>query len=216
MTENKNTLLVHKSREIILDILNQRGFKTEDYKGFSISEIHSLINNNQLDILLTHKDNNKKVYIKYYNLEKTIRPTNIHEIVESLFNIEQILQKSDDLIIIIKDEPNDTLQKILQSIYEHDKIFISLINIERLQFNILNHSLVPPHITLTEDEANVIRNKYNIILNENHEYNDSSFPTIGRFDPVATVIGLRPGELCEINRTSKTAINSKFYRICSH
>jgi hypothetical protein len=119
----------------------------------------------------------KKVYIKYFNLDKSIRSNNIYEIIESLYNVEQILSPSDELIIIIKDEPNDTLQKIQRSIYEHDKIFVNLINIERLQFNILNHSLVPEHRVISNEEANNIRN--------------------------------------EIERTSKTAIKSKFYRICS-
>jgi len=41
------------------------------------------------------------------------------------------------------------------------------------------------------------------------------FPTISRFDPVSQVLGIRPGELFEIERSSKTAINTKFYRICS-
>ena len=31
---------------------------------------------------------------------------------------------------------------------------------------------------------------------------------------LATIIGLRPGELCEIIRSSKTAITSKYYRLC--
>ena len=70
MTDNTKILAVHKSREIILDILKSRGFNIEDYDGFSINEIHALFVNKQLDILLTN-DTGKKVYIKYY-LDKTI------------------------------------------------------------------------------------------------------------------------------------------------
>lgn len=209
MTENKNNLAVYKSRTVILDILADRGFNTEEYKGFSINEIYSLYINDQLDLLLTNKETNKKVYIKYFNLDKTIRPTNIHEIIDDLFTIEQILSPSDDLIIIMKDQPNDTLQKLQRSIFEHDKIFITIINIERLQFNILKHAIVPYHRVLTEEETDKIRERYNII-------SDNNFPTISRFDPVAQVIGIRPGEVCEIERSSKTAITSKYYRICSH
>ena len=205
MTENKNILEVHKSREILLDILTERGFNTEDYKGFSINEIHALYLNKQLDILLENTE--KKVYIKYY-LEKTIRPPNIHDIIEDLFTIENILSAKDDLIIIIKDEPNDALKKLQQSIYEHDNIFIIIINIERLQFNILNHSLVPKHTILTPAETEIIKNRYNIVNNNN-------FPTISRFDPVSQLMGIRPNEVFYIERPSKTAIISNFYRICS-
>ena len=205
MTENKNILEVHKSREILLDILTERGFNTEDYKGFSINEIHALYLNKQLDILLENTE--KKVYIKYY-LEKTIRPANIHDIIEDLFTIENILSAKDDLIIILKDEPNDALKKLQQSIYEHDNIFIIIINIERLQFNILNHSLVPKHTILTPAETEIIKNRYNIVDNKN-------FPTISRFDPVSQLLGIRPHEVFHIERPSKTAIISNFYRICS-
>jgi DNA-directed RNA polymerase subunit H (RpoH/RPB5) len=40
------------------------------------------------------------------------------------------------------------------------------------------------------------------------------FPEISRFDPVAQVIGLRPGQVCHILRASKTAITSDYYRVC--
>lgn len=209
MTENRNNLAVHKSRQVLLNILKTRGFDISDYDGFSINEIYSLYTNDQLDLLLTNKDTNQKVYIKYYNLNKTVRPNNIHEIIEDLFNIEQILSPNDQLIIIIKDEPNDTLQKLQRYIFEHDNIFVTIINIDRLQYNILEHSLVPTHRVLTKEETDKIKSIYNII-------DDSKFPTISRFDPVAQVLGIRPGQVCEINRSSKTAITSKFYRICSH
>ena len=209
MAENRNNIVVHKSRKVILDILDTRGYDITDYQGFSINEIYSLYTNDQLDLLLTHKTKETKIYIKYYNLEKTIRPNNIYEIIDDLFNVEQILSPKDYLIIIIKDEPNDTLQKLQRYIFEHDQIFVTIINIERLQYNILNHTLVPNHRVISEEEINKIKEKYNITQNSN-------FPTISRFDPVSQVLGIRPQEVCEIIRSSKTYITSKFYRICSH
>lgn len=209
MAENRNNLAVHKSRQVLLDILKVRGFDISDYEGFSINEIYALYTNDQLDLLLTHKNTGEKVYIKYYNLSKSIRPNNVHEIIEDLFNIEQILSQNDELIIVIKDEPNDTIQKLQRYIFEHDNIFVTIINIERLQYNILKHTLVPQHRVLSKEETDKVKNIHNII-------DDSNFPTISRFDPVAQVLGIRPGQVCEINRPSKTAITSKFYRICSH
>ena len=209
MSENRNIVSVFKSRNNILNILKSRGFNINNYNGFSINEIHSLVTNDLLDMLVTNETTNKKVYIKYFNLEKSIRPNNVHEIVESLFNIEQILNNTDELIIINKDEPNETLQKLQRSIYVHDNLYINIINIERLQFNILEHSLVPKHTVIYDkDIIENIKQKYNIV-------DDSEFPTISRFDPVSQVLGIRPGELFEIERSSKTAIKNKFYRICS-
>ena len=57
-------------------------------------------------------------------------------------------------------------------------------------------------------EADKIKSQYNITK-------DSELPDISRFSPVAQIIGLRPGDLCEIKRPSKTGITTLFYRICS-
>ena len=49
--------------------------------------------------------------------------------------------------------------------------------------------------------------KYNIMK-------DEEFPYLQRFEPVAKAIGIRPGEVCEILRPSKTAVVAPYYRIC--
>ena len=207
MAENRNNIVVHKSRKVILDILDTRGYDITDYQGFSINEIYSLYTNDQLDLLLTHKTKETKIYIKYYNLEKTIRPNNIHEIIDDLFNVEQILSPKDDLIIIIKDEPNDTLQKLQRYIFEHDQIFVTIINIERLQYNILNHTLVPKCTILGKSEIDELKQKYNIM-------DTNQLPEISRFDPQALAICMRPGQVCKLERESSTALFYDYYRIC--
>jgi DNA-directed RNA polymerase subunit H (RpoH/RPB5) len=208
MTENSNIIAVFKSRNNILEILKLRGYNIDNYTGFSINEISSLVLNNLLDMSFTNEITKKKVYVKYFNLDKSIRPNNIHEIVDSLFNIEQVLTTDDELIIIIKDQPNDTLQKLQISIYDHEKIFVNIIQIDRLNFNILNHNLVTKHRVITNEEKELVKKLYNI-------ESDKEFPTISRFDPVSQVLGIRPTEVFEIERSSKTAIKTKFYRICS-
>lgn len=207
MANSSHIISIYNSRKNILDIMNARGFNVDDYKDFSIHELHSMFQHKQLDMLLTYKNDSKKSYIKY-NLSKPLRPNTIYEFIEDLYNLENILTLSDDLIIIIKDEPNETLIKLLKDIWEQDKIFITIISIKRLQFNILNHSLVPTHTILDDKETMEFKKKYNIIGNK-------QIPDISRFDPVSQVIGIRPGQICRIERNSKTAINTLYYRICS-
>lgn len=197
---------IYKSRNVILDILNKRGFDVNNYEGSGISEVHSMYKNEQLDMLIS-KDK-KKVYVKYYLAKNRIRDTIIYEYIDDLFNIDNILNKTDDLIIITKTEPNNTIIKLLKEIYDEEKIFITIICIKNLQFNILNHHLVPSHRVLSDIDKKNVYLKYNI-------QSDNQLPTISRFDPVSLVIGLRPNELCEITRPSKTSITSKFYRLCS-
>ena len=207
MAQSTHIVEVFKSRNIILSLLERQGYNITNYQGSSINEVHSMYQTKQMDMLVTNEENNKKAYIKYH-LNKNLRHNNIYDYIEDLYNLEQILTKQDDLIIVIKDEPNEPLLKILSNIWEQDGIFITVFNITRLQFNILEHTLVPPHRKLLLEEANDIKKKYNIT-------NDSQIPDISRFSPVAQAIALRPGDLCEIIRPSRTSITSKFYRICS-
>ena len=73
--------------------------------------------NEQLDLLLTNEDPVKgKIYIKY-NLTKGLRPQNIDDMIEELYELEQILTKQDELLIITKSDPNDTLLNHLERIY---------------------------------------------------------------------------------------------------
>jgi DNA-directed RNA polymerase subunit H (RpoH/RPB5) len=196
---------IFKSRQVILDLLYKQGYDTGKYTGSSITEVSSMYITKQMDMLLEKTD--KKTYVKYH-LDKTLRPTNLYDYIEDLINLDNILNKTDDLVIIIKDEPNDSLKKTLANFWQQEGVFINVINIKRLQFNILNHELVPPHRVLSVEEADAIKKQYNIM-------DDSQIPDISRFSPVSQVIGIRPGQLCEIIRPSKTAIKSKFYRICS-
>jgi DNA-directed RNA polymerase subunit H (RpoH/RPB5) len=203
---------VYKCRKIVLELMETQGYNVDDYSNFSINEVNSMKQNNQLDMLLEKKEEDpvtkrkNKIYIRYY-LGKTIKAANLQDMIDDLFNLEDILKKEDTLFIIIKDEPNETLINELKYIWESDGIFIVIENIKRLQFNILKHDLVPSHSILPETEVNEIMKKYNIT-------DKIQFPDISRFDPVARVIGLRPGQVCQIIRPSKTSIRTKYYRIC--
>jgi DNA-directed RNA polymerase subunit H len=213
-TQNTSSLIssVYKSRSNLLELMKMQGYNVDEYDGFSVNEVNTMKLNNQLDMILEkNKEDvdikrNPKIYVRYY-LAKSLRPQNLQEMIDDLFNIEEILTKSDTLFIIVKDEVNETLLNTLKHIWEQDKIFIVIQNLKRLQFNILKHELVPPHRVLSVAETAAIRTRYNIM-------NDGQFPDISRFDPVAQAIGIRPGQVCEIIRRSKTAISAPYYRIC--
>ena len=204
-TGSGNTSVVHKSREIILKHLDYQGYNVSDYNDTSINEAHLMIQNKQLDMLMNNSDD-KKVYVKYH-LGKSLRPQYIHDMIDDLYNLEQILTKEDMLIVIIKDEPNDTMINLLKHLYADRQIYISVFNINRLQFNILEHIMVPKHTKLTSEEAIKFRKDENI-------NNDSQIPEISRFDPVALAIGLKPGDICKILRPSRISITSDYYRFC--
>jgi DNA-directed RNA polymerase subunit H (RpoH/RPB5) len=209
MTTTAETLnLYHVSRKNILDILSMRGFDVSGYFGASIHEVEIMANTEQLDMLVKSNNNEKKVYVKY-NTKKTIRLQSINEYIDELFTGDDpVLTKKDDIIIIDASDPNDTTKKVLNDIWDNDGIYISVISIRSVMFNILKHQLVPNHRPLSADEKMEIDKLYNIT-------SDSKYPDISRFSPVSAVIGLRPGQLCEIIRSSRTAVTSSYYRICS-
>ena len=196
---------IYNSRKNILDQLKDQKYDISDNIEFSITEIGLMAQNKQLDLLLEN-NNKQKVYIKYF-IWKTLSPSNIHEIIEDLFNLEQMLNKDDKLIIILKSEPNETLQNAVKQIYAQEGIFIILFNIKRLQFNILEHSLVPKHIILNEEEKQEFKKKYNIT-------NNNQIPTISRFDPVAMSTCMKPGDICHILRSSQNSVHGDYFRMC--
>jgi len=206
-TTSNRILSIYKSRKTILDQLNNQDYSVNEYNEFSINEIDAMLNNEQLDMLITHNTNNKKVYIKYYFTSKQIKPQNLDDIIEDLFTIENVLTKDDTLIVIIDDEPNDTIVAKLKYLYDHDGIFVVIHNIKRLQFNILEHSLVPNCEILDEAEIKELKEKFNI-------NNLKQLPEISRFDPQALAICLRPGQICKFDRYSATALKYNYYRIC--
>lgn len=211
MSTSTRILNIYKSRTTILELLENQMYNVEEYMGFSINEIDAMFANSQLDMLLSHTASNKKVYIKYYisakQTVKQIRPANLDEIIEDLYTIESILTKDDTLIIIIDDEPNDTIINKIKYLYDNNGIFIVIHNIGRLQFNILNHALVPNHIILNSTEQETLIESY-------HIKDNLSLPEISRFDPVAMAICLRPGQICKILRQSAVALTTTYYRIC--
>ena len=212
-SQNTSSLIsqIYNSRTILLELMKQQDYISSEYDGFSINEVNTMKTNSQLDMILEknigEEEEHRKIYIKYY-LAKALRPNNLQEMIDDLFTVEEVLTKKDTLMIVVKDEINETLTNTVKHIWESEKIFIIIQPIKRLQFNLLNHILVPPHRILSELEKTNIKKKYNII-------NDNCFPDISRFEPVAQAIGIRPGEVCAIIRPSKTAISAPYYRICS-
>lgn len=213
MSSNSNRInKIYKSRNVLLAQLNDRNYEISQYDNFSINEVDAMLSNSQLDMLVTHRKNGKKVYVKYYftlkQSTRQIKPQTLDDIIEDLYTIEEVLTKKDTLMIIIDDEPNDTILAKLRYIYEREQLFVIIHNINRLQTNILKHEMVPAMRVLNEEETVELKNRLHI-KNEHLQ-----LPEISRFDPQALVVGVRPGEICKIDRSSVTALNTEYYRIC--
>ena len=114
-SQNSSVLISHifTSRKIILELMEKQDYNIKEYANFSINEVNSMKQNNQLDMLLetidehvTNEKPKKKIYIRYY---LTVRPApkNIQEMIDDLFVLSETLKKTDTLFIIIKTSKND-------------------------------------------------------------------------------------------------------------
>lgn len=208
MSASSNKILsVYNSRNTLVEILTDKGYKTDDYSNFSINEVDAMYKNTQLDMLLTHSKNSRKIYIKYYLKAKQIKKPDLDDIIEDLYFIENVLTKEDCLIIVTEDEPNDTIVAKINYLYEHDGIFIVIHNIKRLQYNILKHTLVPKAKILSNAEVETLKQRFNLM-------SVKQLPEVSRFDPQSLAICLRPGEVCKYDRKSATALSTEYYRVC--
>ena len=208
-----NAMYTHKQLDMLVEIKGEqksKGSKSKGDKGEKGSK--------DKDVVETE---NKKTYVKFH-LEKTLSVSHINDLIEDLYVLgvggeiggtglsananDTVLTEKDTLIIITKQEIK-TMNQVLNQLFLQGR-FIVLLSLDRLQFNILNHQYVPTHTILSDHEVVEMMKKYNVM-------EKSQLPDISRYDPVALAIGMRPGEVCSIDRPSKSAISSLYYRVCT-
>ena len=76
-----------------------------------------------------------------------------------------------------------------------------------MQFNILQHNLVPKCNILSEEDENNLMIELKIKTKK-------QLPEISRFDPQALALCLRPGNIAKFTRKSITALETVYYRVC--
>ena len=201
---------IHTSRATLTDLMARQGYDVSDYSNMSLTDTNARHESGQLDMLFDKSASATqqihKTYVNYH-LDKALRPAYIQTIIDDLFHVEEVLQKSDTLMFVTKDETSENVLNSIRHTLEKDGIFVIVQNIKRLQFNIMDHSLFPPHHIMNDAKVKEVMLKHNL-------HSISEFPNISRFDPAAVVIGMRPGQVCEIDRPSKLAITGKYYRAC--
>lgn len=200
---------LYKVRTTLLELFEEQGYHVSNYANFSIVELQTMLKNKEMDMMFEKQG--KKALIKFYEItgdsNKTLKQPILESFVSQYFVLEETLQKSDDLILIVNEDPTETIQNVMKHIWEQQGIYVNIISIKRLQFNILSHTLVPKHALLTSEEKTEFYKKFNIKKGD-------EIPEISRFDAVATAICMRPDDVCKIIRPSKTSIEGIYYRNC--
>lgn len=210
MASNNLILKLHKSRVNLLKQCESIGYDISEHVDVNTLEVDKLYTNNKLDMIIENNQKNK-IYIKYsFPTDKknnTFTKKDLDNLKDELYDVENTLTKNDILVIVMDDEPNDSLITRMKYLYEQEGVFIVIHNIKRLQYNVLEHSLVPQATILTDEEFNDLKVKYNI-------KDTSQLPEVSRFDPQSLAICLRPGQICKYTRKSVTSMEHDYYRVC--
>lgn len=189
----------------VIDQLRSRGFDVSNYDGSSLQEISAMLETKQLSITVGSPETGG-VHVLFH-VHKGLRPPQLLDFVEENYDRSTNIGSGGELMVVAKDQPNDTLKQEITRLWMDDKKYVNVRGLDTLQFNVLEHSLVPPHSLAPQDEIESVKARLGITR-------DDQFPEISRFDPCAVAIGLRPGQLVKIIRPSRTAVVGDYYRRC--
>lgn len=200
--EKSNMDKINTYKMNVIKILYNRNFIDKNNVNKYIKNILSDNNDNEeFEVKLDYSTNfnttipNKKIFIKIIHEDiKSFNPTSV---------LGKFLQKyNNDFKFIIVDDISIKTELELQKIYDNCIIFKK----KELEFNLVDHNIVPKHIMLTEDQATEVLIAYNA--------KKKNMPLIPRTDPVAKYYGMKPNNICKIIRPSTLTAEVPFYRIC--
>ena len=195
--------IVFQGRKTILEMLIDRGYNIPDeYNKIELDTFRYLYNNEKSDIICSYqKNNSKKAYVKFVTYNK-VKPNDLRELAKNIIKKSLDDNPNNELIFVLKSKPTNSILKISK---EADYKICEFFWLNRLQFNITHHELVPKHIALSEEESKIILDRYK--LNSIYQ-----LPHISIQDPIVKYYNFKPGTICEIIRPSKTSVEYKFYR----
>ena len=212
---------VFRSRKVILEMLEKRGFNVDAFKNYTILEIESMRQNNSLkntadiqplDILTGNDGNNQKALVKYIFTSK-IKVSSIASLLIELKDNGD-LNEGDSFILVTKDRnvgkatgQDAIIESQLEALYNEHKVFVQMFWVDKLVTNIMEHEIVPEHEIISLIEKETLLEKFSIT-----SYNQ--LPLILKTDPVAKLLGMRRGDVCKIVSPSETSGEYVSFRYC--
>lgn len=193
MCDNKLLQTLWKSREIILEVLKDRGFNIPSEDHLTLSEFgewageddeHTI--KKSMNLYYEEEGKNIKVYWPTYPK----LGTNIREIYKDMEE-----SKVTRAIIVIDSTVTSQTKSTLNNLRKQN-VYIDVYNIKETQFNIMKHILVPKHIIVCD------KNKKDIM--KSYAVNRDQLPHIYTSDPIVRHLGAIEGDLIKIKRKSDT------------
>jgi len=200
---------VFTARAILLKQLAKLGYTTRMWDEETPAEIDMRIQNKELNFVLEPSGgmNEGATHIRFH-IEKALRHIHINALADEFAEMTGYDRSKDTIVLISKDLPNDSVKSALETVYATKGIYIIVRALQELQFNILEHKLVPKQTKLTPSQTQDLKKQYRI------QDVRKQLPGISRFDPAARAIQLRPGQVVKILRASVNSGFTNYYRVC--
>jgi DNA-directed RNA polymerase subunit H (RpoH/RPB5) len=229
--------LIVRSRPVILEILESRGYDVSSYKDVSPTDMYTLASKKPSVLTITAKKfpdsgtaPKDRAVVLYWTENKLYRQSASATLEKMYAKLDESSEgndertpsggageeSSDDVVI---DPRHDEIIVLLSEMFHEQynqlaitawakKIRVCFFPLKNLISNPARHFMVPPHRKLSPEEtAEVLENLHMRSVNE--------FPHIKfHFDIQSRVLGLVPGDVVEIQRPSETAGIYTFYRVC--
>lgn len=208
--------IILRSRQTILDILDERGYDVTAYRNIAPDQILTIAEKNTIALNIfapKRADSNAPcdravvVYMLHRHLKMRLG-TFVRDVFEEAQADPTFKVKKDDDIIVILNEPyQEAFDKTSYEMWSGSKVRIVFFHIKQLVSHPGRHVLVPPHRKLTAEEVTALMERL-------HIKSKSQFPAIKHDDIQSRVLGLVPGDVVEIQRPSPTAGIANYYRAC--
>lgn len=210
-----------RSRQTVLDILEDRGYDVELYRNIAPGQLLTLAeyNSRALDIFVPKREGSNApcdravvVHIFHDKIQGKVESSFLRELYEvpasaDPYNANKI-ELADDIIVILNEPYHEKFDKASLNHWQQKKARIVFFHIKSLVVNPARHVLVPRHRKLTAEEAKAAMDRL-------HVTSKLQLPIIKHFDIQSRVLGLVPGDIVEIQRPSPTAGVATYLRACT-
>ena len=205
-----------RSRQTLLEILEDRGYDTTPYRNIAPDQLVTLATGHPraLDIVVNKRTDStapcERAFV-VYSLQQSLRlrlATFTRDIFSELTGTANEVRRDDDIIVIVNEPYNEAFDKASLQMWQQQKVRMVFFHIKQVVVNLSRHVLVPPHRKMTVDEGKAVMERL-------HVTQKSQLPLIKHHDIQARIMGLVPGDLVEIRRPSPTAGEAVVYRMCT-
>ena len=210
--------IILRSRNTLLDILDERGYDVSKYRYIAPDQILLLAEGHPraLDIIVPKKADSSAPCdraVVVYQIQDRIRlklgtfTRDIYEIAPDAMGANAV-KRTDDVIVILNEPYHDAFDKAALGLWQTHRARMVFFHIKQVVVHPGRHVLVPPHRKLTAEEAAAVIERFHVTAK-------TQFPLIKHHDIQARVLGLVPGDMVEVLRPSPTSGVLPVYRICS-